>query len=221
MLKIILAPLKWIRALYDWVLIWGESKYGSTALFVLAVTEASFFPVPPDVLLVTLTMGAHKKWLKFALICSVGSVVGAVIGYIIGFYAFEFIGQSMLSLTALITGESAESLLKTAQYWFNEKEMFGQKVGPWAVGIAGFTPIPFKVFTISAGFFKMTFLPFVIASLLSRSIRFFAVAGLIGILYEKKGDKIKVFIDKYFNLLAFLLLLLFVLGFMSLKFVKG
>ena len=211
----------WLRKLYDWVLKWGQSPHGLTALFLIAVAESSFFPIPPDALLIAMSMGAYKKWAKFALVCSVGSVIGGVLGYLIGHYAFELIGEKMLSLSASISGSDPDFLLEQARYWFNEKEIFNMKVGAWAVGIAGFTPIPYKVFTISAGFFNMSFIPFFVASLISRSLRFFVVAGLIGLLYKKYGDRIKEFIDKYFNYLALAFVLLLILGFMSIKLLKG
>ena len=217
MIKILQAPLRWSRSLYDWVIRWGESRHGGTALFFLSMAEASFFPVPPDALLIALCMGAYKKWFRFALICSIGSVIGGALGYLIGHYAFDLIGEKMLSLSAYISGMDPEQLLTQAQYWFNEKEMAGMKVGSWAVGIAGFTPIPYKVFTIAAGFFEMAFIPFLVASAISRSLRFFVVAGLIGLLYEKYGDRIKEFIDRYFNSLAIAFVVLLVLGFMSIK----
>lgn len=216
-----MAPLNWMRSLYDWVLKWSESKYGLWALFGIAVAESSFFPVPPDALLIALCMGNHKKWLKFAVVCSIGSVIGGAIGYLIGHYAFNFIGEKMISITASISGTSPETLLEQAQYWFNEKEMFGMKVGAWAVGIAGFTPIPYKVFTIAAGFFQMSFIPFIVASMISRSLRFLVVGGIIGLLYKKYGPRIQEFIDKYFNALAIAFVILLVLGFMSIKWLKG
>ena len=221
MIRILKAPLVWMRSLYDWVLRWGESKHGQTALFFLSMAEASFFPVPPDALLIALCMGAHKRWLRFAVVCSVGSIIGGAIGYLIGHYAFDLIGQKMLDISAAIAGTDPDVLLQQAQYWFNEKEVFGQKVGAWAVGIAGFTPIPYKVFTIAAGFFRMSFVPFLVASAISRSLRFFVVAGLIGILYKRHGDRIKEFIDKYFNILALAFVVLLILGFMSLNLLKG
>lgn len=221
MKKILNYPFVLTRKLYDWVLSWGESKYGNSALFFLSLAEASFFPIPPDTLLIALTMGQHKKWKKFALICSIGSIVGGVLGYMIGLFAFDLIGEKMLSITASLSGTNPDVLLEQAKYWFSEKEMFGMKVGAWAVGIAGFTPIPYKVFTIAAGFFKMTFIPFLIASAISRSLRFFVVGGIIGLSYEKYGESIKKFIDKYFNLLAVLFVILLVLGFMAIKWLKG
>lgn len=221
MKNFITAPLRLTRKLYDWVLHWSESPHSKTALFILALAEASFFPIPPDVLLIALCMGAHKRWFSFALICSVGSIVGGAGGYLIGHYAFDLIGEKMLSVTASLSGTDPQALLEQAQYWFNEKEFAGMLVGPWAVGIAGFTPIPYKVFTIAAGFFNMAFIPFMVASIISRSLRFFVVAGLIGLLYKKYGDKIKVFIDRYFNYLAIAFVILLVLGFYALKLVKG
>ncbi|UCD63084.1 MAG: DedA family protein [Candidatus Zixiibacteriota bacterium] len=217
MLKILNAPLRWSRSLYDWVLSWGESRHGQTGLFFLSLAEASFFPVPPDALLIALCMGAHKRWLRFAVICSAGSVIGGVLGYVIGQFAFDLVGEKLLAVTASLSGSDPDWLLEQAQYWFNDKEVFGQKVGAWAVGIAGFTPIPYKVFTIAAGFFKMSFGPFLAASAISRSLRFFVVAGLIGTLYEKYGERIRQFIDRYFNILAIAFVVLLVLGFASLK----
>ena len=214
-------PMLWVRGLYDWVLKWGDSPHGTTILFIIAVAESSFFPIPPDALLIALCMGTYKKWFRFALVCSIGSIIGGALGYLIGHYAFELIGEKMISISASISGTDPEFLLEQAQYWFNEKEMFGMKVGAWAVGIAGFTPIPYKVFTISAGFFNMSFIPFIVASIISRSLRFFVVAGLIGFLYKKYGNKIQELIDKYFNFLAIAFVILLILGFMSIRFIKG
>jgi len=219
--RVIAVPLSWPRKLYDWVLKWGESRYGPPALFILSFAEASFFPVPPDALLIALCMGAHRKWHRFALICSVGSVLGGVGGYLIGSFAFEFIGHAILEFTAAISGVSSAELLEQAQYWFNEKTIAGINVGPWAIGISGFTPIPYKVFTIAAGFFKMTFLPFLIASIIGRSLRFFLVGGLIGLSFEKYGERIKQIIDRYFNWLALAFVILGILGFVSIKYIKG
>lgn len=221
MLKILFAPLRWSRALYDWVLKWGESRHGLTALFFLSMAEASFFPVPPDALLIALCMGAYRKWKRFALVCSVGSVIGGVLGYLIGSYAYDLIGEGMLAITGTLSGSDPAQLMETARYWFNEKEMWGMQVGAFAVGIAGFTPIPYKVFTIAAGFFEMAFVPFLIASAISRSLRFFVVAGLIGLLYRKYGNRIQLFIDKYFNLLAVAFVLLLFLGFLAIGMIKG
>jgi len=214
-------PLRWMRQLYDWVLSWGDSRHGLTALFCLSLAEASFFPVPPDALLIALCMGAHRRWARFALVCSAGSVVGGVIGYLIGSFAYDVIGSAMLNLTASISGGDPDEMLQIAQYWFNEKEIMGLQVGPWAVGVAGFTPIPYKVFTIAAGFFHMAFVPFLLASVISRSLRFFVVAGIIGLLYRRYGDRIQHFIDKYFNWLALAFVVLLIGGFVAIGSMGG
>ena len=213
------APLRWTRQLYDWVLRWGESRHGQTALFFLSLAEASFFPVPPDALLIALCMGAHKRWLRFALVCSIGSVIGGMLGYLIGYGAYELIGQHILSFVASISGGDPDEMLRIARYWFSEKEVWGMHVGAWAVGIAGFTPIPYKVFTIAAGFFEMNFGVFLLASAVSRSLRFLVVAGLIGLLFERYGERIRTFIDRYFNWLAAAFVVLLVLGFLTLKWI--
>jgi membrane protein YqaA with SNARE-associated domain len=210
---VLAAPLRWTRGLYDWVMTWGDSRYGMPALFCLSLAEASFFPVPPDALLIALCMGAHRKWVRFAVVCSLGSILGGALGYLIGYSAFELLGEKIIALVASLSGSDPEQLLAAAQYWFNEKELYGMRVGAWAVGIAGFTPIPYKVFTISAGFFEMNFGVFLIASAISRSLRFFVVAGLVGILYKKHGERIRYWIDRYFNWLAIAFVVLLVLGF--------
>lgn len=215
--SLLMRPLLWVRKMYDWVLSWGNSRHGGKALFILSAAEASFFPVPPDALLIALCMGNHKKWLRFAVICSIGSTIGGALGYLIGWGAFDLIGHHILGFIARLSGSNPDQMLAIASYWFNDKVVYGMKVGAWAVGIAGFTPIPYKVFTIAAGFFKMNFGIFLLASVISRSLRFLVVGGLIGILFEKHGPRIQRFIDKYFNLLAIAFVILLIAGFMSLQ----
>ena len=190
-----------IRRIYDWILHWAETPYGTPALFILAFTESSFFPIPPDVLLITLCLSITKRSFYFALICSIGSVLGGAFGYLIGLTFMDTIGMKILSI-----------------YGFQEQYQYVQhlymKYDAWAVGIAGFTPIPYKVFTISAGAFKISFNVFIIASAVSRSLRFFLVAGLIYIF----GTPIKIFIDKYFNILTVVFTLLLIVGFVIIKY---
>jgi len=221
MMETLKAPLRWSRSLYDWVLRWGESKHGLAALFFLSLAEASFFPVPPDALLIALCMGAYRRWARFAVVCSAGSIVGGMLGYLIGYSAFDLIGEKMLAITGSLSGSDPNELLSTAQYWFNEKELWGMKVGAWAVAVAGFTPIPYKVFTIAAGFFEMSFVPFLVASAVSRSLRFFVVAGLVGMFYKRFGNRVQRFIDRYFSWLAIAFVVLLVLGFVAIGLVKG
>ena len=188
------------KKLYDWVLSWAETPYGSWALFILAFSESSFFPIPPDVLLIALAVGKPEKSLKFALICSVGSVLGGILGYMIGWQFMAMLGEKIVAFYGLTE--------KVAYI-----ESLYHQYDAWAVGIAGFTPIPYKVFTITAGAFKINFLIFVLASAVSRSLRFFLVGGLI----YKFGPRIQTFIDKYFNLLAILFTVLLVGGFILIK----
>lgn len=184
--------MNFVKKLYDWVLSWSESKWGALALFVLAFAESSFFPVPPDVLLIALCIGATAKSFRFALICLVGSVLGALVGYAIGHYAWIAPDGSYTALadwcyTHLFSVEK-----------FNEVKALYDKWDFWIVFTAGFTPLPYKLFTISGGLFSINLPMFVVASVVSRGLRFFLVAGLIW----KFGAPIKSFIDKYFNWLA-------------------
>ncbi len=190
-----------LRRLYDWVLHWAETPYGSWALFILAFSEASFFPIPPDILLIALAVSIPKKSLKYALICSAGSVLGGCFGYFIGWQFMTTIGARIVDFYGLTQ--------KVAYI-----EVLYNRYDAWAVAIAGFTPIPYKVFTIAAGAFKINFSVFILASLLSRSARFFLVGGLIYIF----GPSIQAFIDKYFNILATAFTVLLIAGFFVVKY---
>ena len=189
-----------LRKLYDWVLHWAETPYGTWALFFLAFSESSFFPIPPDILLIALAIALPKKSFKYALVCSVGSVIGGSLGYLIGWKFMSVIGKEIIGFYGL----SAK---------FDDIRQLYTAYDAWAVGIAGFTPIPYKVFTISAGAFSINFLVFFLASLISRSARFFLVGGLIFLF----GPKIQSFIDRYFNLLAVAATVLLIAGFVVIK----
>ena len=188
------------KKLYSWVVYWAETPYGAWALFLLALCESSFFPVPPDVLLIALAVAIPRKSFYYAFICSLGSVMGGVIGYLIGWKFMAVIGSEIIDFYGL------------TQRFDDIKQLY-QAHDAWAVGIAGFTPIPYKVFTISAGAFNINFLVFFFASLISRSARFFLVGGLIYIF----GPKIQAFIEKYFNLLAVTFTVLLIAGFVVVR----
>ncbi len=189
-----------IRRLYDWVLHWAETPYGTWALFVLAFCESSFFPVPPDLLLIALAISLPSKSFKYALVCSFGSLLGGIFGYFLGLMFMDSLGFPLLRFYhALDKFEYIQSLY--------------QRYNAWIVGIAGFTPIPYKVFTIAAGACRTNLTVFIVASLISRSARFFLVGGLIYYF----GPPVKVFIDKYFNVLVIIFTILFVAGFILLK----
>ncbi|MDP2982737.1 MAG: YqaA family protein [Candidatus Latescibacter sp.] len=189
-----------LRNLYDWVLHWSETKYGLPALFFIAFIESSVFPIPPDVLLIALAFGAPTKAFRFALACTFGSVMGGMFGYFIGMAFYDVIGIRILEF-----------------YGFLDK--FGMikdlydKYDIWIVAIAGFTPIPYKVFTIASGVFGMNFPEFVLVSFFSRGARFFIVAALI----RKFGPPIKKFIDKYFDMISIAFVVILVLGFVLVK----
>jgi len=189
-----------LRKLYDWVLHWAETPYGSWALFILAFAESSFFPLPPDVLLIALAISIPAKAFRYALICSAGSVLGGIAGYVIGYQFMDLIGFRILNFYGLMEKYDIIS------------NLYG-RYNAWAVGIAGFTPVPYKVFTISAGAFKINFPVFLMASVVSRSARFF----LVGWLIYKFGAGIRSFIDRYFNILAVVFTILLIGGFILIK----
>ncbi len=247
------------RRLYDWVIHFADTRHGATALFCLSFAESSFFPVPPDVLLGPLALGAPKKWLKFAVSCSIASVLGGILGYLIGIFLWAAVGdfffryvpgfskdtvvlKSGVELRGSIAPKCVDvkmplmkakptyplSLLdaKGIDHAISEADVQEvhikafTKVGAlytthdWKiVAVAGFTPLPYKVITITAGVFKIDFLIFCIASALSRSARFFIVAGLMG----WKGEKIRPVIEKYFNWFSLAFVLLLIGGFAVIK----
>jgi membrane protein YqaA with SNARE-associated domain len=190
-----------LRRLYDWVLHWAATPYGTWALFWLAFAESSFFPIPPDVLLIAMCVGRPERSLKYALVCSLGSVLGGCLGYLIGWQFMAALGDRIVALYGLTDKvDYIETLYRTYD--------------AWAVGIAGFTPSPYKVFTIAAGMFEINFSVFVLASMASRSARFFIVGGLIFVF----GPRIQRFIDRYFDLLAVTFAVLLVGSFVLIKY---
>lgn len=197
--------MKYLRKLYDWVLHWAETPYGAIALFILAFAESSFFPIPPDALLIALVLGARSKAFKFASTCTIASVTGALTGYAIGHFLW-WSSPNEFSGIANFFFNNIPSF--TQQSFFEIQKMYSQ-YDFWIVFTAGFTPIPYKLITISSGAFNISLPMFVIASVISRGARFFLVAFLIW----KFGPQIKTFIDKYFNWLAIAFTVLLIGGF--------
>ena len=189
-----------VKRLYDWVLSWSESRWGAVALFVLAFAESSFFPIPPDVLLIALCIGATAKSFRFAAICLAGSVFGALVGYTIGHFAWQTPSGEFTALANFFF----EHVFTIEQ--FNEVKALYDQYDFWVVFTAGFTPLPYKLITISGGLFSINLPMFFVASVVSRGLRFFIFAALIW----KFGAPIKSFIDKYFNILAILFTVLLV-----------
>jgi membrane protein YqaA with SNARE-associated domain len=195
------APRRWARGLYDWTMHWADTPWSLTALFLIALAESSFFPVPPDVLLIAIVAANTRNWLKAALLCTAGSVVGAVLGYYIGAALMPVFGQPIVDFYG------AQS------QWDRVVEVYN---GDWGIGflaIAAFTPIPYKVATIAAGATGMDMLTFVVVSSLGRAGRFFLVATLLRIF----GPPIRAFIEKNFDWLAIVFAVLLVGGFVVLR----
>ncbi len=191
-----------VRRLYDWVLSWADSKYAAQALLLLAFAESSFFPIPPDVLLVALALSVPGRAFRYALLCTVGSLLGGFFGYYIGKFGYASVGQPIIDFY------HAQDLMLAIKARYDA-------YGFWGVLVAAITPIPYKVFTISSGFFSFNLLEFAAASVIGRSFRFFLVAGLIW----KFGEPIRGFIDKYFNLVVTIFVILLIGGFFIVKFV--
>ena len=190
-----------LKKLYNWVLSWAHKKYSSAALFILAFSESSFFPIPPDILQIALSVSKPKKSFFYALIASVGSVLGGIFGYFIGLFLFDTIGSLIIN-----------SLGYQAQ--FNTVGDLYKSYAFLAILVSAFTPIPYKVFTIAAGFWQVGLFPLIAASIIGRSARFFLVASLIYFF----GPKIKEFVDKYFNILTIIFIVLFIGGFLIVKY---
>ncbi len=187
-----------VEGMIEWMTGWAQSPSGETALFLLAFAESSFFPIPPDVLLIAMAMLRPEMAFKFALICAVGSVLGGMFGYGIGLVGGRPLLHKLFS----------ESKIQAVKKAFEKYEI-------WAIAVAGFTPVPYKVFTLSAGTFEIPFRPFVLVSALSRSARFFLVAG--GIYFW--GESVRHLIEDYFNWLSIAFMILLIGGFVLVKYV--
>jgi len=199
-----------IRRMYDWVLHWANTKYALPALFVLAFAESSFFPVPPDVLLIAMAVSIPAKSFRYALVCTLGSVTGGMIGYFIGYELWYSSSGDFSNFANLffnyIPGFTEELFFKVSKMYEDNAFL--------AVFTAGFTPIPYKVFTITGGVCKINFLTFILASSVSRALRFFLVSAII----YKFGAPIKSWIEKYFNLVAIAFTVLLIAGFAVVKY---
>ena len=202
--------MQWLKNLYNWVLSWSNSRWGAFALFFLAFIESSFFPIPPDVLLIALCLGSRSKSIYYVIVCSLGSALGGIFGYSIGYFLWWNSAQEFSQFANFffntIPGFSAE-------IFFDIKQKY-EEWNFWVIFVSGFTPIPFKVFTVSAGAFNINFNLFLIASLIARSARFLIIGGLIW----RFGEPIRSFIDKYFNVVAFLFSFLLLGSFFIIKY---
>jgi membrane protein YqaA with SNARE-associated domain len=158
--------MKLFSGIYEWTMRWAEHKFAPRALAILTFAESVFFPIPPDVLLAPMVLAKpHKAW-QYATLTTIASVLGGVVGYWLGYALFEPLIQPYI----IELGYQAK---------FDEIITWFQKWGVWVVFLAGFSPIPYKLFTVSAGFLQLAFLPFLLVSAIGRGMRFFLVAGLM------------------------------------------
>lgn len=190
-----------LRRLYDWVIRLSEHRRAPWALFGISFAESSFFPLPPDLMLLPMVLADRLKAWRFALITTVGSVLGGLLGYYIGAALFDSIGKPIIEFYGLTHKMDA---------FFGQYKTYGALI----VFVAGFTPIPYKVFTIASGVAGLSLPIFIGASLISRGARFFIVAGLLYFF----GERIRAFIEKYLGILTILFTILLVAGFAAIKY---
>jgi len=182
------------KKLYNKALGWAKHKHAEKYLCALSFSESSFFPIPPDIMLVPMALAQPSKAFRLALLTTIFSVIGGMLGYCIGFFMFDTIAPWLQQ-----THYWAKYLV--AENWFKDW-------GFWAVFLAGFSPIPYKVFTIAAGALQMFFLPFVLASLVGRGARFFLVSMLIA----KGGEKLETKLRQYMDLIGWAVVTLVIVG---------
>lgn len=168
--------------LYDMVLRWAGHRHAVWYLSGLSFAESSFFPVPPDVMLAPMAMARREHAWRYAFIATIGSVTGGIFGYLIGVFAFDLIEPWLHQF-------GYWERFELAVEWFNEW-------GFWVVFLAGFSPIPYKLFTISAGTVGMAFLPFLVASAIGRGARFFLVAGFVRWGGKRMDSLLRSYIDR-------------------------
>lgn len=190
-----------IRKLYDWTMALAATRHAERMLAAISFMESSFFPIPPDVMLIPMVLADKTKWIRYALVCTAASVLGALLGYAIGMFLYDQIAVPLLDFYGYL--EKFDSFRQIFNDW-----------GWWFVIIAGLTPFPYKVITIASGAAGLSLPVLVIASIVSRGIRFFIVTGLLYLF----GPPIRDFIEKWLGLLFTLFMVLLVGGFVALRY---
>ncbi|HMQ40776.1 MAG TPA: YqaA family protein [Paracoccus sp. (in: a-proteobacteria)] len=190
-----------LRRLYDWTMDLAARPYAMWALFAVAFIESSFFPIPPDVLIIPMVLANRPAWLRIALVATLGSVLGGLFGYWIGAALMDSVGQHILAAY----GKEADYAALSARF---------DEWGVWAVLIAGLTPFPFKVITIFSGAVHLNLVVFVLAAIAARATRFFIVAWLLW----RYGAPIRDFIEKRLGLIFTLFLVGLIGGFYLVKY---
>lgn len=192
-----------IRAIYDWMFRLAGGRHAEKALAGISFVESSFFPIPPDVMLIPMVLANRERWWRIALVCTIASVLGALLGYAIGAFAYEVVGRPILEFYG--KQDAFEGLA----------ESYNSKWGLLAVLAGAVTFLPYKLFTIFSGTTGLNIALFVVVSIFGRGLRFFAVAFLL----YKYGDGIRIFIEKRLNFFFFLGVALLVGGFAIIKLV--
>ena len=195
-------PRRLLRRACDWTIHWADSPQGLLALFLIAIAESSFFPIPPDVLLIAIVAARPARWLRAAAVCSAGSFIGAALGYAIGSALMGTVGEPIIGFYG-------------AQHHWDRFVALADTWGTWFLAAAAFTPIPFKVATIASGAIEMPFGAFLGISLVGRAGRFFIVATLLRLF----GEKIRRTIERHFDVVSLLFFALLIGGFLVLRFV--
>jgi membrane protein YqaA with SNARE-associated domain len=191
-----------LQATYDWTMRLGASRHAVWVLAAVAFVESSFFPIPPDVLLIPMILAARAKAWRLAAVCTVASVAGGYFGYLIGYTLFETLGEPVIAFY----GFEAAFARFTERY---------NELGAWIVAIFGVTPFPYKVVTIASGVTQLDPFAFGITSVASRGARFFIVAALIWYF----GPPIRNFVERYLGWVALAFVVLLVAGFLLIEFV--
>ena len=192
--------MKIFQPLYDLALRWAKHPHASKYLGGLSFAESVFFPIPPDVMLAPMSLSQPNKAWRFALITTVASIIGGIVGYFLGFYAFD------LWLAPLVESWGYTEKLEKTMGWF-------EQYGIWVVFIAGFSPIPYKIFTVSAGILQMAFMPFLLASAVGRGARFYMVAGLM----RFGGAPMEAKLRQYVEVLGWAVVVLAVIAYFLLR----
>lgn len=201
MLKMINA---WIRALYDWVFSLARHPKATWGLFGVSFVESSFFPIPPDIMLIPMVLAKRLKWFFYATVCLIGSVLGAYLGYYIGAGLYETVGRPILEIYG-----KADSFSEL-QAWYNDSSW-----GAWAVLFAAVTPFPFKVVTIFSGAVGLDLITFTVISLIGRGLRFYLVSWLL----FRIGEPIREFIERRLGLMFTIAVVLLLGGFLAVRYV--
>jgi membrane protein YqaA with SNARE-associated domain len=191
-----------LRRLYDWTMGLASRPNALTVLGLVSFAESSFFPIPPDAMIVPMVLARPDRAWRIALVATIASVLGGILGYAIGYYLFETLGQSLIQL-----------------YGYQDKfEAFKQAYaewGLWIILIKGLTPIPYKLVTIASGAAAFDFPVFILASIVTRGLRFFIVAALL----RRFGEPIRDFVERRLTLVATAFLLALVGGFLVVRYV--